>query len=141
MGRPCKLTPDAHKRIVKAVRECATFKYAARAGGVDYDTFNTWMRKGKTGEEKKYIKFRGDVRDAEAAALLDLLNYVTRAAPGDWRAAMSMITKRFEGYAEKQALELSGTVKVDGFKELAETFREKVDTAAERLKNEGENDE
>jgi hypothetical protein len=60
MPRPSKRTPDMIKRIGENVALELTSSLAAEASGITYQTFNSWMNKGKKstfGELFEFYKF------------------------------------------------------------------------------------
>ena len=78
MGRPTKLTPEIHRRIVKAVR-CGNYgEVAAQSEGVDKRTFYRWMELGQSDadEHEDYRQFRHAVTRARAVAERRMVNVV-----------------------------------------------------------------
>lgn len=95
MGRPTKFTPEVRETIIKAIGIGATYKDAAEAAGVDYNTFNEWMKRGDLQKTGDYREFNEAVHIAEAAARLKYLSTIADAARnGDWRAALEYLKRR-----------------------------------------------
>ena len=95
MARPSKLTPDTHAVIVESILHGATYKDAAEAAGVNYDTFNEWMRAGADGKAGKFSEFFGAIRKAEAQCRLNMTRVIqSAAAKGDWKAAEAYLRRR-----------------------------------------------
>lgn len=83
MARPTKLNPDTAQTIIDHIAGCATYKAAAEAAGISYDTFNNWMRRGREDrawcdahpnacvlmEELAFVQFFDAVTRAQARAL------------------------------------------------------------------------
>ncbi len=67
-GRPCGLTPDVHKALVRALRLGATVKMATAATGVGLSTFYQWVAKG-----------RADFEAGETSIFTDLVDAVYQA--------------------------------------------------------------
>jgi len=95
MARPSKLTPETHAVIVESILHGATYKDAAEAAGVNYDTFNEWMRAGAEGKTGKFSEFFGAIRKAEAQCRLNMTRVIqSAAAKGDWKAAEAYLRRR-----------------------------------------------
>jgi len=94
-GRPTKFTPETQDAIIKALIIGATYKDAAEAAGVDYDTFNNWMKQGAASKRGVFFEFFGLVRRTEAQARNHYLAVIAKAAhDGDWRAALEYLKRR-----------------------------------------------
>ena len=94
MARPSKFTPEVTETIIKALQIGATYKDAAEAAGVDYDTYNNWIQEGKTAKSGKFFEFFGAVRKSEAQARLNYLSTIAQAAAkGDWKAAEAFLKR------------------------------------------------
>jgi hypothetical protein len=95
MARPTKLNEETKKAILDALAYGATYKDAAEAAGIDYDTFNNWMKSGKNAKSGELFEFFGAVRRTEADARLKYLSTIAKAAKGgDWRAALEYLKRR-----------------------------------------------
>ena len=94
-GRPTKLTPETSAAIIRALAIGATYKDAAEAAGVDYTTFNNWMKRGEKAKSGQYFKFFNLVRRTQAEARNHYLSVIAKAAnDGDWRAALEYLKRR-----------------------------------------------
>jgi transposase len=88
MGRPTKLTENTKKVIVKAISLGGTFRAAANAGGVAYNTFNEWMKKGETAKSGKFAEFYDDIKRSIGLRQARWLAQIEEAAQnGNWQAA------------------------------------------------------
>lgn len=95
MARPTKFTPEVTAVIIKAIGIGATYKDAAEAAGVDYNTFNEWMKRGESEKSGKFREFNELVKRSEAEARLKYLATIAEAARGgDWRAALEYLKRR-----------------------------------------------
>jgi len=77
--------------ICKALRHGATYRAAAEAAGVAYETFNEWRKDTRP----KYAKFSDAVKRSEADAQLDLLAKIESFGDKDWRANAWILERRF----------------------------------------------
>jgi len=95
MARPSKLTPDTHAVSVESILHGATYKDAAEAAGVWYETFNNWIKLGEASKSGQYFQFFQDVRKAEAQCRLNMTRVIqSAAAKGDWKAAEAYLRRR-----------------------------------------------
>jgi len=95
MARPSKLTPEAQAAIVDAVLHGCTYKDAAEAAGVDYNTFNEWMKKGAEGKSGTYREFNEAVSKANAECAVNFTRVIqTAAAKGDAKYALEWLKRR-----------------------------------------------
>ncbi len=95
MARPTKFSSEVQDAIIKALSLGATYKDAAEAAGISYDTFNEWMKVGRSAKSGKFYQFFKSVRRAEAMARLKYLSVIAEAAQnGDWRAALEFLKRR-----------------------------------------------
>jgi len=102
-GRPCKLTPELQAKICKALIDCAPRETAALVAGIGRTTFFKWMAAGTPKEDDedaqvidpKFRDFRDAVEKAEAQGQEKLIGMVMKAAPKDWKAAMTMLERRW----------------------------------------------
>ena len=95
MARPSKFTPEITETIIKALQIGATYKDAAEAAGVDYDTYNEWIKAGKAAKSGRFYEFSEAVRKSEAQARLNYLSTIAQAAAkGDWKAAEAFLKRR-----------------------------------------------
>ncbi len=135
MPAPTKLTPETQAAIVQAVAAGATYRAAAEAAGIAYNTFNDWMKAGEAAHTGAKRALYDAVQKANASARLILLLRVQEAgkphevmttrtitnADGstrtettttvefDWRAAAWILERRFaDEYAQHVKNQLSG---------------------------------
>lgn len=93
-GRPTSLTPERHAAIVDAVRHGMYAKAAVEGAGITEATYYRWLERGRQGEEP-FESFLADVEQASAAATLNMLDTIRKAAETDWRAAAWFLERRF----------------------------------------------
>ena len=95
MARPSKLTPEAQAAIVDAILHGCTYKDAAEAAGIEYNTFNEWMKKGEQSTSGKYREFNDAVSKANAQCAINFTRVIqSKAALGDWKAALEWLKRR-----------------------------------------------
>lgn len=103
-GRPSKYTPERISAILDAIRLGVPRELAARASGINPDTFYTW--------QKEKPEFSDAVNEAEAKSTLALVAKVQKAASdGNWTAAAWMLERRFPkqfGRLDRSQVELTG---------------------------------
>lgn len=111
MARPTDLTPATQRRIVRALKAGATFKLAAQYGGISYNTFNEWRKRGKAEldradgarvhtdireSERPFVEFYEATKKAEADAAIKWLEEIDKAAKaGNWPAAAWKLERRY----------------------------------------------
>lgn len=94
MGRPTLLDDLRAKRIVDAIAAGASRSAAAEAANVDRSTLMQWLRKGRLGEDQRYVDFLHRVKVAEAQAENELIAVIRTAAPKSWQAAAWLLERR-----------------------------------------------
>lgn len=95
MARPTKLTPEIQELITKSLSYGATYKDAAEAAGVSYNTFNEWMKAGENQKIGKFREFYELVKRTEAQCRNNFVSVIAKAAAsGDWRAAEAYLKRR-----------------------------------------------
>jgi hypothetical protein len=124
MARPTKLTPESKDRIVQAIKLGATYEHAAAYGGVAYNTFNEWIKKGKDAKSGIYVEFHEAIKEAEGVGLVGWLQKIEDAAnDGQWQAAAWKAERRYPEIYGRQSVNVkhSGdtqtTVRVIGLPE------------------------
>lgn len=96
MARPTKLTPEVKERISQAILMGATYELAAQYGGVSYDTFNEWMKRGAGATEGEFSEFFEAIKSAEGKAVVGWLAKIEKAATGgNWQAAAWKLERRY----------------------------------------------
>ncbi len=95
MARPSKLTEATHAVIVDAILHGATYKDAAEAAGVEYNTFNEWMKKGADAKTGAYREFNEAVGVANAQCAVNFTRVIqSAAAKGDAKFALEWLKRR-----------------------------------------------
>ena len=88
VGRPAKLDDLTEARIIRAIEAGATYKLAAKAGGITYETLRTWRN--------EHDCFDAKCESAEWRAANLWLDAIDAAADkGDWRAAAWRLERRY----------------------------------------------
>lgn len=109
MGRPTKLTPEVHKRIVDMVRAGNYPEVAAQAAGIPPRTYYDWMARGDEGREP-YSQFSQGVKEAQAAAESHAVTTIRKAAmDGTWQAAAWFLERsKPERWRRRENVEVTG---------------------------------
>ena len=95
MARPSKLTPETHAVIVDAILHGATYKDASEAAGIEYNTFNEWMKKGADAKSGAYREFNEAVGIANAQCAVNFSRVIqSAAAKGDAKYALEWLKRR-----------------------------------------------
>lgn len=80
VGRPCGLTPEVHKELVKAIQLGATVKIATRAAGVSDTAYYQWLARGRAdielGDDTIFSQFTADIERASGKGDVELLSAV-----------------------------------------------------------------
>ena len=98
MPRPTELTPEVHRLIVQGILLGATYELAAGYGGVTYDTFNNWMKRGKREKSGIFFELFKAVEQAKGKAAIQWLAKIEAAAnDGAWQAAAWKLERRYPG--------------------------------------------
>jgi hypothetical protein len=106
MARPSKKTPTTEERICEALRLGATYKLAAMAGGISYETLNNWLRAAEAGDER-YVPFLQAVQAAETEAFLDALKVIKRSK--DAKVKLELLSRRYPSeFGTRNHLTLAG---------------------------------
>jgi len=131
VARPTALTPDVQGRICQGIRVGMTYAMAAQYGGVTYESFRIWCRRGEHGRAP-YAAFLASVKTAEAQAVAMWLSRVEEAAQnGEWQAAAWKLERRYPRDYGRRVEEITGRVEVvtDG---VRDRLAGKLDDLAER---------
>lgn len=94
-GRPTKFAPKVVKKLLKALRNGATYTAACSYAGISYYTFNKWLKKGEQAKRGKFRRFFEEVQEAEHEAELKCIQAWMSQIPNDWRAAKDFLERRF----------------------------------------------
>lgn len=116
MPRPTKLTPDVQNRIVLALELGHTYETASEMGGIAYNTFNEWRKKGESAKSGQFYEFYEAIKAAESRFVDNQLALIQNAAiNGTWTAAAWLLERRKpQQWAQRQYQ------KIDGLDELKE---------------------
>ncbi len=95
MVRPTALTPDVQERICTAIRAGAPPETAAVYAGVAARTYYRWMARGEREQRGEFWQFCQAIKKALAEFEVRTVTLVQQAAPADWRAAMTLLERRF----------------------------------------------
>lgn len=123
MGRPTKLTPERHARIVQMISTGAYAHIAAQASGINPGTYYDWMARGRdcdrddegnptTDDDAPYAEFHDAVKEAEAKAEAVAIGRIQQAANGGtWQAAAWYLERKYSdrwGRKDQLRQEVSG---------------------------------
>ncbi len=115
MGRPCKLTPEVHQRIVQFLRHGNSQKAAAEAAGIPERTIQRWLAQGESANQGKFWQFCQDCKKAQAEWQAGMVRVVERHAvgadglPSTWQAAAWLLERRdHKNWGRKVSAEHSG---------------------------------
>ena len=86
MARPTKYNEEKAAQIATLLRSGCTRKDAVGSIGIDYTTFLRWIEHNPS--------FANLVTSAEAFAAVKMTTILTKAADGDWRAALEWLKRR-----------------------------------------------
>lgn len=110
MARPTKLTPELQQRIEQALRIGSTYELAAQYGGISYNCFNEWRKRGLEelmrvednsrasirAEELPFVEFYEATQKAESEGAMGWLAKIEKAAnDGNWQAAAWKLERRY----------------------------------------------
>jgi len=100
-GRPTALTPTIQALIVRLVKAGNYGNVAARWAGISPDTMSRWLH--RPGEP--YESFRRAIEEADAAAEVELVDRIVRAADADPRHAQWLLARKHpERWAARESL-------------------------------------
>ena len=115
MGRPCKLTPEVHQRIVQFLRHGNSQKAAAEAAGIHEATLQRWLAEGEASAQSCFREFCEDCKKAQAEWQASMVRVVERHAVGadglmpTWQAAAWLLERRdHKNWGRKVSAEHSG---------------------------------
>lgn len=95
MGRPSKLNDEVEARICEALELGYPHEAAAAYAGISARAFYNWKAKGEKAQRGRYVQFVQAVKKAEAMGEGALVHVVRTAALRDWKAAMTMLERRW----------------------------------------------
>ena len=96
MSRPSKLSPSITKQIGENIALGLTYALAAEAVGVTYQTFNSWMNKGKNSKSGEYFEFYKFIQQCNADAAKKCLERLNESAKaGNCQVCMWILERRF----------------------------------------------
>lgn len=138
MARPSKLTPESQAAIVDAILHGCTYKDAAEAAGVEYNTFNEWMKKGAEAKSGAYHEFNEAVQVANAQCAANFTRVIQNAAAkGDWKASLEWLKRRRRGEWGDNVDVTSGNEKLTNESELYDRLMERISGRLETVKPAG----
>jgi len=109
MSRPTKLTAEVQEKIVKDISLGVSYVDAAGACGIDYITFNNWMKRGQEEKKGKYFYFFYAVSQAKSIAFANFTKVITKASmDGEWRAALEYLKRHDpDNWGDKSNVDLT----------------------------------
>jgi len=122
-GRPTKLNEETQARIVQGIMLGGTYELSAKYGGVSYNTFNEWMKRGaaenarrvspsvkehtaKWNNEQPFVEFYEAIKEAEGEAAILWLAKIEKAAIDHWQAAAWKLERRYPNDYGRQVQDL-----------------------------------
>ncbi len=94
-GRPTKLTPEIHTKIVNLLATGSTRGVAAGYAGIDPSTLYRWIERGAEEREGLYVDFRRDVLQAQSRPRVAAHACILKAIQnGDVRAAKYVLDRK-----------------------------------------------
>ena len=124
MAAPTKFTPETVHAILAGIRAGLSYRLAAEAAGIHYDTFNEWQqgRFPRGADRQLKAEFSDELTRAKGQAAAQLTALISTAATEDWRAAAWLLERRFPQdfakdaslYARLDALEASAGLSQSG---------------------------
>ena len=110
-GRKTKLTPELQVKLLSYIRAGNYIRVACDLVGINETTYFGWLRKGEEQQSGIYYKFLQAVKESEAHAEAILLQTVRKSAKDDWKAAMTLMSRRWpDRWAENRKVEQYVTV-------------------------------
>lgn len=89
-GRPLKLTPEVHGKLVQYVGEGAYLAHAAAALRLRRETVSEWLRRGegdaRNDDDTPFARLHLDLEAAKARAAMVAQRRILEAGDRDWRA-------------------------------------------------------
>ncbi len=96
MARHTKLTYEIQRQIGENIALGLPHALAAESAGVTYQTFNTWMNKGKNSTSGKYYQFYKHIQKRNADAAKTCLERLNDAAEDvNCQVCMWILERRF----------------------------------------------
>jgi transposase len=91
---PKALNESTRVRILAAIRKGMTLARAAECGGVSFETYRKWRKRGEAGEEP-FCAFFAEVKEAERDAEEELLLRIREHSIETWQAAAWLLERRY----------------------------------------------
>jgi hypothetical protein len=115
MGRKSKLTKKLMEAIAMRVEKGDPPCTAAMLCGLPHQTHSQWLKYAEEDPEKasddgtKFSAYSASIKKAEEQFKSQLIFMVFRAAPKDWKAAMTMLERRWpEEFGKRERHEITG---------------------------------
>jgi predicted transcriptional regulator len=113
-GRTPKLQdPGIRKALLNGIRLGMSYEKAAIFAGITYQTFKTWMDKGKVANKGQYREFYDELKKADAEGEAACIQKIQKAAQdGTWQAAAWILERRHpEDWGRKDKVDTTITHK------------------------------
>jgi hypothetical protein len=95
-GRPTKLTPEVQQEIGQNIIDGLSFADSAEMAGITYETFNNWMKEGKTASEGIYFQFFQYIKTCEMEGKKENIRIIREAGRnGNWPASAWLLERRY----------------------------------------------
>ena len=99
-----KLTPEVHDKIINLIKAGNYISTACQVVGINVGTYYYWLKKGMENKSKKYAKFYGDVKKAEAINEAYYLKFIQKAALKNWQAAAWFLERKYPAKYGKKVI-------------------------------------
>jgi transposase len=114
MGRPPKLNKQVQDAFCLHLRRGMYFESAAALLGIDKGTLYDWLKKGAQDPSGPYGEFHHAVEHAQAEAERHLVGLVFDAGQKDWKAALSILERKFpQQWGRRQHISVEPVSKAD----------------------------
>lgn len=107
-----KMTMEMRNTILLSVRCGAPIEAAMSFAGINRSTFYVWLRTGAKDRAEgrlttRYAVFHRDYEEAVGACEVRLAKLVSQAAENDWKAAMTMLERKWpERWARRSVVQI-----------------------------------
>ena len=112
------------RRICRKIEDGIHPPTAARACGVSAETFYRWLRMGEDDPNSKYAEVVSQFSQADARAEITIASRLIEASKDDWKAAESVLKRRFPNWADRQTTRIEQTTQITGTVNIAQQLAE-----------------
>jgi len=108
-GRPPKITEEAVKALLLAIRAGNYMHVAAKHAGIHRATFDQWLRKGANAAHGKYKTFHDLIQKALADAETRNVAVIAGAAKKSWQASAWLLERKYPKRWGRSIMEHQGS--------------------------------